>query len=321
MSDILTLYPVMTPEREEKLGYVASELELVYDENYEQFPLVLSEKSGNAKNFKAHLSDPKCAWYPETHNLIIRKKCSFGDVDSLFGTQGIVPRGATIGIACSWISTRSEHRKTVPFGELHYGDNNKELVLEYAFDKALIKGSLLLQTILYLKDAGEIIDGEKHLASKSGTILGTLDNGEIFVDGNGSVFPIGVVNCPGKPLWWVYYDSIDPLVDPFDEDHVEIKFNSAHPNYEALKIEGSLKESPLFLEVISAALMIIVESVKESASTEWDNILNGNGFERGSIAEAVYYFISKLQWDPASPVSLASSIHTFFDNHLQGGSL
>ena len=47
MSDILTLYPVMTPEREEKLGYMASELELVYDENYEQFPLVLSEKSGN----------------------------------------------------------------------------------------------------------------------------------------------------------------------------------------------------------------------------------------------------------------------------------
>jgi energy-coupling factor transporter ATP-binding protein EcfA2 len=155
------------------------------------------------------------------------------------------------------------------------------------------------------------------------SICGLLDfdGGEIFVDGNGSVFPIGVVNCPGKPLWWVYYDSIDPLVDPFDEDHVEIKFNSAHPNYEALKIEGSLKESPLFLEVISAALMIIVESVKESASTEWDNILNGNGFERGSIAEAVYYFISKLQWDPASPVSLASSIHTFFDNHLQGGSL
>ena len=34
MSDILTLYPVMTPEREEKLGYVTSELELVYDENY-----------------------------------------------------------------------------------------------------------------------------------------------------------------------------------------------------------------------------------------------------------------------------------------------
>lgn len=115
-------------------------------------------------------------------------------------------------------------------------------------------------------------------------------------------------------MWNVYYnDASDPMQDKFESENVEIRLNKAHPNYDALKIESSMIESPLFIEVLSSALMVIVESVKESAGEDWENILEGTGFETGSIAEAVYYFITRLQWDISSPSKTSASIKDFFE--------
>ena len=157
-------------------------------------------------------------------------------------------------------------------------------------------------------------ESEKYFAQQTGTILGILEQEEFFIDGNGSVFPIAVIDAPGKALWNVYYnDTADPMQDKFESENVEIRLNKAHPNYDMLKIDSSMIESPLFIEVLSSALMVIVESVKESAGEEWENILEGTGFETGSIAEAVYYFITRLQWDVSSPSKTSASIKEFFE--------
>ena len=77
----------------------------------------------------------------------------------------------------------------------------------------------------------------------------------------------------------------------------------------------------MFLEVISSALMIIIDSVKSNASTDWDMIINGEDYESGSIAQAINYFVNKLEWDISSPVRLSNSIRAFFDKNLQEGAL
>ena len=321
MSELLNMYPVLNDSKIADMNYECQSLEFGYTDNYEEYPLSLEDRSGLSQNFTAKLFDPRCAWSSDTCNLIIKKRSSFGDVSMLFGQDGIAPKNASLGIALSWISTGSEHRGIIPFGEIKADDDLLTYELDYTFKNGLIKGSIILQTVIYLMKAGNRSKNEIHLANQTGTVLGILDQCEIYIDGSGSIFPISTVNEPGKPLWYVYYESMDPLQDKFEEENVEIRINIAHHNYEQLKIDTSLKESPLFLEIISSALMIIIYATKDCLDTEWENVISGQGFERGSIAEAIYYFVNKHQWDVSNPVALSKSIHLFFDKNLPEGSL
>lgn len=322
MSTTFNMYPTLTDEMFAKLRYIPGELVLLYKEGHDHFPLALENRNGDDFAFCAELRDPRCEWYPEKYNLLLRKTFSVIDASPLFGAGGIVPASAVIGVAVRWISSKSEHRGIVCCGELVAGTTNTDFHYEQSFDRNTIKGSVLLETVLYLKSTGVITKEEQHLAQQTGTILGVLDSCEMFVDGNGSIFPVATVNDSTKPLWWVYYDeACDPLQDPFEEEYVEIRLNRAHPAFELLKIDGSLKDSPLFLEVISSALLVIVDSVKESLGEDWTAVLSGQGFANGSIAEAIHYFVVKLQWDTSSTARLAQSIRKFFDDNLKGGTL
>ena len=97
----------------------------------------------------------------------------------------------------------------------------------------------------------------------------------------------------------------------FSEENVCIILNSAHANYEMLKIDTSLKESQLLIEIISSALQIIVQSVKDSVGNDWNKIISGQGFDSRSIAEIVYFFISKFEWDVSTANSLSLSLRKF----------
>ena len=88
---------------------------------------------------------------------------------------------------------------------------------------------------------------------------------------------------------------------------------SSHPDFDALKIETSMTESTLFLEVISSAMFVIVEAAKDSLGEDWNNVLNGIGYDPGSIAEAINFFVTHLQWDVSTPAKLAGSIKKFFE--------
>ena len=323
MSVSFNLYPVLTDEQITSVVPSPATLLFSYNDNGTEQFLQLENKTEDDYNYSAELRDPKCDWYPETHELLMRRSLKIGDPSLWFGKEGVVPENALIGIAQQWISIKSETRGIIPMGEIRKTDKERDYSVEYRFSKNSLKGSLLLKTIVYLKETGTVGKDEQFLCTQTGTILGEIDCCEIYVDGNGSVFPIATINDPSQPLWLVYFDdTADPMQDAFDHEHVEIRFNSAHPCYEQLKIESSLKESPLFLEVISSALMIIIDSAKELLGPDWGNVLSGqSNLVHGSIAEAVYYFIVKLGWDDSSPSKLAQSIHSFFDTHLQGGTL
>lgn len=315
MIDGFSSYPVLDSAMVYSLGYVSDQVEFSYSDDYEEFPLKAESDDSFGLNIKVKVDDPRCTWDPETHNLKMYKKCRFTSAYSLFGTGGVCAVSATVGVALRWISTQSDERGVIPFGELTKNDSSSEFEVSAVFDKGRLKGSLKLQTILYLKDAGTPDQTELYFAQQPGAVLGVLDTYEAYVDGSGSVFPIAVVNEVGKPLWSVYYnDSCDAMQDRFSEENVEIRLNQAHPNYSALKIESSMVESPLFIEVLASALMVIVESAKQSIDDEWDNVLSGEDFEKGSIAEAVHYFVSKLGWDISSPSRLSMSIREFFES-------
>lgn len=314
MNDSFSPYPLLETKHYVALGYVAEKLEFSYTENFEEYPLQVEISSESTTVVNGRLKDPRCSWYPETHNLRVQRNYRITSAYCLFGEDGIAPSNAIIGIALQWISSRSNERGIIPFGEITRLDAGTTYQVEYNFDRGKLKGSLKLQTVLYLKDSKTPRASEMYFAQQAGTILGILDQAEIYIDGNGSIFPIVVIEAPGKPLWHVYYnETADATQDKFESENVELRLNKAHPNYDALKIEASIVESPLFLEVISSALMVIVESTKESLGEDWDTVLSGAGFESGSIAEAIYYFVTRLQWDISSPARLSASIKEFFE--------
>ena len=314
MNESFSPYPLLEHSHFQKIGYVADKVDFSYTEQFEEFPLQLEVLSENSRSCTGKLSDPRCSWYPETHNLKFQKSCRITSAYCLFGEGGIAPSNAVIGLALRWISTKSDERGIIPFGEITRLDSSSTFTAEGQFDKGKLKGSLKLETILYLKTPGRPQASEMFFAQQSGTVLGILDQSEFYIDGNGSIFPIVIIDAPGKPLWHVYYnDTVDAMQDQFNSENVEIQLNKAHPSYDALKIDSSMIESPFFIEVIASALMVIVESAKESLGEEWDTMLSGTGFESGSIAEAIYYFVSRLQWDISSPARLSDSIREFFE--------
>lgn len=317
MSEILNLYPTLDETSAVRAEIIIEPTELSYRDDNDYYPLVPERESGDEKKYIAVLKDERCVWYPETHNLIVHKEGVITHPDTLFGTDGLAAHDAVIGVAAIWSSKKSDLHGTIQYGDFSLSSKPFSFNLNYSFERNILRGSLCYKLVLYLKKSGIPYENERHLANKTGTVLGVLEESEFYVDGNGSVFPITEVNEEGKPLWWVNFDSVaDVFEDPFEAEHVEICLNRAHPCYADLSIEESLKKSPLFLEVISSALYIIVMSVMKLADTDWNDIVSGNNLSPGTIAEATSYFINKLGWDVSDPASLAKSIHNYFDEHL-----
>ena len=314
MNESFNSYPLLTIKHYSAIGYASDPLEFSYTENFEEFPLQLEASSENASIYSGKICDLRCSWSPETHNLKLVKSCRIASAYCLFGEGGVVAADAVIGIALRWISSKCDERGIIPFGDVTRLCAGSVYQVEHTFASGTLKGSLRLQTILYLKDPREPKRSELYFAQQAGTVLGILEQQEIYIDGNGSLFPVAVIDAPGKPLWHVYFnDALDATQDKFESENVEIRLNKAHPAYASLKIETSMAESPFFLEVISSALSVIVESAKESLGEEWDTVISGTGFESGSIAEAIYYFITRLQWDISNPARLSESIREFFE--------
>ncbi len=320
MNTAFNSYPVLNESLFSDIGYIGEQPEFSYIEDYQEFPLRIEKDEGLSSVGK--IIDPRCNWSPETHNLIINKQCSLAQAYCLFGIGGIVPSTAEVGVALKWVSTNSDVCGVIPFGVINKLDSSIEFTVSKVLEKGLIKGSIRLQTFLYLKNSGKSFSNEETLAQEPGTILGVLDQYEIFIDGNGSLFPIMEVNKPGEPLWKVFFnDSCDALHDKFDNDNVEIQLNKAHPSYENLRVETSISETPLLLEVLSSALFVIFVSAKEAIDQDWDKVINGRAgvdYDTGSIADAVNHFVTKLGWNIDSPTKLAASIKDYFENIRQG---
>lgn len=317
MANAFNMHPTLTSELIMASGFSTKPFECSYTDDNEDFPINLEDFSGTQEAFSARLQDPRCVWYPSTNNLIVRKCGEIKNPIVFFGANGIAPKNAILGIAVIWISSKSDQRGVIPCGSISMQSEKFEFSMEHQFEKNSVKGSLQFQLVVYLKKSGEPTDDELHLNNISGVTYGIIEQCEIFIDGNGSIFPISTVNMPKAPLWWVYYDnSVDPMSAPFDNENVGIRLNSAHPLFDLLKIDSSLKESPFFIEVLSSALMIIINSVKDSLGQDWDRLIDAQDYTHGSIAEAIYYFIHKLQWDITSQANLSKSIHSYLDKSI-----
>ena len=320
MSASVRMYPVLKTDAAQDAGFVPEVPELYYHGEDGRCMMDLRDNEGNGLYYSAVISDPRCAWEPESHELHLRQAFSLQNTRAWFGPEGVVAGDAVLGLALHWSSTGSEQQGTVQTGEIKKVSVETQAEGCLSFGKGFLKGSIIVELLVYLKKAGVPRSDEKHLCNATGTVLGTLMHYELYIDGNGSTFPIVTESNPDKPLWTVDYNPDDMMTDPFDYEHVAIVLNSAHRDYHLISQDSSDYCLPFFSEVLSDALVVMTAILKDSAREQgvWDDILAGQNYDPGSVAAAMNYFVTKLEWDTDDLQKLSESVHKFIDRNLKG---
>ena len=313
MAADISLFPVLTDDLLSKIRFQPSPYELYYVRDDQEYILRTEEIEGSATAHK--IVDDEGIWSPDDYNLCIRRRYSIRTYQCLFGQDGIACSNAKLGIALMWMSSDSKQRGVIPIGNIEKSSKDLELILNYEFEKAQLRGAVEFLTIIYLKEAGTPLWGEEHLANQYGCILGELENKFIIMlDGVGSVFPIYETAEPAQPLWYVKCDWDEPTYDLFS-DSVSININTAHKNYKYLDKTKRTFDEQLLKEIMASAIGTIITKLKEQENY-WDVTTTGVGLQSGSVSEAIYYFISTLEWDVSSPETMSLSIRKFFDQRM-----
>ena len=312
MAVLLEAFPKMSRDLLVKIGYSSSVFDFSYTYHGEERELTASTAdTSTSKAAVLQLTDQTCHWHPETENLIVRSRLIINVPFFLFGANGLTPlNGGSLGLAIMWMAPDASQRGVTPIGEFT-SDSQAPLEIsgEIRFPAHILRGTLILQTVLYLKKAGIPQGREFYLAKQPGTVLGIMDETRVIIDGNGSLFPIHEVHIPGEPLWYVRCDWTDPTEDSFSDDNFCLCLNNAHKDFPSLTVNEGLKNSPLLLEILCSSLQILIMKVLDDETAK-DATIKGTNLQEGSISSMVNYLLHTfdINYDSGTPESLAINI-------------
>ncbi|SIT87329.1 hypothetical protein [Edaphobacillus lindanitolerans] len=305
MQNTIQLYRSLNEKVLKRIGFQEDHVSFFYTaEEGEEKEFFLAEEE-DSKPDVFLVNDKEGIWDPNTHNLKVRQTVSIENPIFLFGNGGVAAMDSRLGIALSWQSRSSARRGIRPvlsFDADSISPINVDLGIN--FESNLLRGTVEIDTVIYLQRAGS--GNAPGYATKPGTILGVLDSKTLHIDGEGSEFPIVEVEDPAMPLWWVECNWTDPMTEPFNQENIRIYLNLKHRFTKELNLKGGIGQSPLLLEILASSFQIIIERLKQGE--DWTDIMTGQGFEKGSIGEAIFYFTNTFEWDTSSPEKLAKSI-------------
>ncbi len=314
MPNSILLFPSLDEEMISRIRFQKQKFNFYYtDKNDDEYELV--DEPIEATSSINAIKDENGVWTQDDNNLCFRRKYCLRTFQCLFGEDGIACSDATLGLGIQWTSPDSKQRGVIPVGTFTADDKILEVEADKKFGKAQLRGEVNFSTILYIAKAGDPLETELHLANTEGYVLGELDSYTIKLDGSSSSFPIYEVSEPGQPLWHIKCDWDDPTVDALS-DCVSINFNTAHKNYSYLNREDKNFDSQLLSEIMASAITVLIEKLRLDTGY-WEQIMQGDNLENGSVGQAIYYFMETLEWDLSSPEATSLSARKFFDQRIQ----
>ena len=310
MSVSIVPYPSLNERLSSQIRFQHSEYSFFYvDEDGEEHSLGYKRDEINPSVL---FIDDDGAWSHDDYEFSFKISISLRTFGCLFGKTGIACKNAKIGFAIQWTSNESKQRGVFKIDEFGYSDNSFQKDCSFSFPKGTLRGNVSLNIILYLAQAGSVEPDENHLINVPGHVLGELDSVKVFIDGNGSEFPIFEYTNPDDPLWKLNFSCEDPTSEQFGEC-VEICLNKAHRNFKYIDKNSSAFNEQLLSEIMAAALTAIVEEVKKK-SEYWGQIVNGENLTEGSVGQALFYFMRTLEWElESSSINASLSIRRFFE--------
>lgn len=259
------------------------------------------------------IRDEKGKWSPDNHKIGLRCKYSLRTFNCLFGEQGIACHDAKLGLAIQWTSSDSRQRGIIKIGQFMADDDVFTKDIKEEFSIGQLRGEVSFTTIMYIAQAGNPNENERHLVNTNGYVLGELDSCTIRLDGTASSFPIYEVSEPGQPLWRLDCEWDDPTVDAFSET-ISINLNTSHKHYSYIDVNSDNYDRQLLIEIMSSAITLIIEKLR--SDDYLDQVTRGEDLSSGSVGQAIYYFMNTLEWDLSSAEKVSLSARKFFDQRI-----
>ncbi len=312
MANNIPLFPMLTDDLILKTGFKLESKTFYYHDELEEMRLSLVTSEDDI----CTLEDPRGIWNVSEDDLGIKGFFSMRNPRALFGTAGVAPIDAKLGVALVWKSADSLQRGAMPI--LEFGSSAKagNYSFHHDFKLGQFRGNVSFTLTLYLVEPSK--SNNSYFADESGTILGDFFDPLILqFNGQGSIFPIYEIALSKKdPLCDLSISLSDPAEDQF-LDSVMIRLNVSHKNYHFIDMNSPDFNAQLFTEELSQALFLMVLEVKEYPSA-WQNILDGMHFKEGSVCAVINYFIKTLGWNvTGSNIDLFNSIRLYLEANFE----
>lgn len=298
----ISLFPILGKEIKNNMEINISMYKIYYNFGNEKIPLVY-DTSSNIISFQEN------TWNLDENNLVFESNIEILNSDILFGDNGIACKSAVIGIGLSWYSKSSNQRGVLELGSLKIGTYTNIFDLKKEFYVGQLRGELVLQIIIYIKKSGIPDTTEMHLANEEGYVLGNIsEETYIYIDGEGSVFPIYEIEDSRKLLWDIELKWDDPEKDLFI-DSVSIIINKSHKDYIFLDRNSKKYNGNMLNEIIASSILLIILKLKEDGDLPTDD----SKFEEGSILQAVTYFKENMDLDFTNSEIISKTIRNYFN--------
>lgn len=306
----LSTFPTITDELAQKLRLQVSPYRFYYaGEDGEDYDLTADESSTNSHA----LSDEHGRWSPDTDGFGIARSYTIRCASFLYGKNGVCCKDASLVLALIWKSADSRQRSAIEIGVIANTSTPQSLSLNRQFPKPKFRGKVDLETAVVIKTGGTPDEDEMHLANIPGTVLGVIDSYSVLFDGAGSSFPINIISDKEGLLWSVDA-SFSEASDSFSET-VSINLNSAHKDYKYINPSDRSNYNPAFLrEVLAGAMTTIVGLARDRDL--WDDILNDQSLDEGSVGQAINYFIRTLDLNLEDAKQCSVAFRDYFEQKL-----
>ena len=242
----------------------------------------------------------------DLHGII---SISLKNIEKLYGPEGIAPSGSSLSIALEYFSQKARYRKVI--------QSNKSLLpgqafrhnFEFIVPKEMGLNELKFSILIFLeKSAKKLLPTEAFLNNTQGFILGSLSNFTLYLEGEGSLFPIYTIASKDKKLWSIEINYEDPTVEQLTES-VKLKINSTHKDYSLLNPADKKYCDRLINEIMSSAITILITQLKEDGFLDH---LEDN-YADGSILQFAVYMKDVLNIDFSNIINTSSSLREYLD--------
>lgn len=288
-----------------------SEIEPKIDMYYSYFldgmevPIPFVDEQGKFISF-----DSQSNFDAEENDLNCVISISMKNIDKLYGPEGIAPSNGFLSIALECFSQKAKYRKVIQSNKLL---NPTSKAFSHKFELKIPKdigaSEIKFSILVFLdKPAKKMDASENFLNNAQGVVLGSLFNFSLYLEGEGSLFPVYTISSKDKKLWSVEINYEDPAVDQLEES-VKLKINSGHKDYALLNPNDKKYCDRLINEIMASALTILITQLREEGFLEH---LDGNCVD-GSILQFVTYMKDVLNIDFTNIINISSSLREYLD--------
>ena len=294
----------------EKSGFKITDKMLSY-EHYDEFKEIdISQLEGDV----VYINEIDSTWVPTNHNLNLYISFSFEDTSVFFGPNAATSKENKLGLAAKIYSKGSNYQEIVKLAEITNLTKMHNIDHTFKFDRGFFRDSFKIEFFIYLLDVKTQGLGQ---AKDIGTILSVepLFVFTVFVDGDGSIFPITEFSEPNGPFWKLEKSWVSAEEDTFDSSNIRLAINIEHELFEQVN-SGRLKTSQkLMNDIITQAMAMIIQEV---IIVQNGNISEADESVENSILRIVRYWVDTFEVETESIFSITNSLNRNIERSMRG---